>query len=63
MGERALPSDASKRLDSVTLRYSNPEEAQRMKEKLEEDQRHDRKLREQAEARREKGGKKYANIF
>ena len=30
-----------------------------MKEKLEEDQRADRKLRETAETRREKGGKKY----
>jgi hypothetical protein len=34
-----------------------------MKEKLEEDQRHDRRLRETAETRREKGGKKYAHIF
>ena len=63
MGERSLPSDATKRLDSVTLRFNNADEAQKMKEKLEEDQRHDRKLREAAEARREKGGKKYANIF
>jgi hypothetical protein len=41
------------------LRTRPVEEAQKMKEKLEEDQRHDRKLRETAEARREKGGKKY----
>ncbi len=60
MGELAIDSDASKRLDSLTLRNKTPEEAQLRKEQLEELQRHDRKLREDAEARREKGGKKYA---
>ncbi len=59
MGKYALESDSSKRLDSVTLRYKTGEEAQIQKEKLEELQRHDRKLREDAEVRREKGGPKY----
>lgn len=62
-GSAALESDASKRLDSVTLRYKTSEEAQRCKETLEEVQRNDRKLREEAEARRAKGGKKYKNFY
>jgi hypothetical protein len=63
MGQLAIESDASKRHDSVTLRYETPDKAQIAKEQLEELQRHDRKLREEAEARREKGGKKYAKFY
>jgi hypothetical protein len=62
LGAQSLESDASKRLDSVTLRNKNMDAAQKCKEQLEEAQRHDRRLREQAEARREKGGKKYKNM-
>lgn len=61
--EKALPSDATKRVDSNTLRNRTVEEAQDAKEKMEEDQRADRRFREEAEERRSKGGRKYKNIF
>ena len=63
MSDLAIESDSTKRLDSTTLRYKTAEEAQIQKEKLEELQRHDRKLREEAEARREKTGKKFAKNY
>lgn len=59
----ALDSDASKRKDSTTLRSGNIDEAQKVKEQMEEAQRHDRKVREECETRRQKGGKKFAKIF
>ena len=54
-----LQSDSTKRLDSVTLRTGNGPAAQEKKELLEAIQRNDRKLREEAEKRRAKGGQKY----
>ena len=63
MGQLSIDSDATKRIDSTSLRYETPEKAQQAKEQLEELQRHDRKLREDAETRREKGGKKYAKFY
>jgi len=63
MGEYSIESDSTKRLDSSTLRYKTVEEAQFHKERLEELQRHDRKLREEADTRREKTGKKFAKNY
>ena len=62
-GETALESDSTKREDSVTLAAGDQDAAQKRKEELEELQRKDRRLREAAHQRREKGGKKFANIF
>jgi hypothetical protein len=45
-GIKAIPSDSSKRVDSITLASGEMVDAQKRKEELEESQRHDRKLRE-----------------
>lgn len=54
----SLPSDSSKRKDGLLLKSGNIDEAQAAKEELEERQRHERKLREAAEKRRQEGGAK-----
>mmetsp|Transcript_43301 Transcript_43301/g.41697 ORF Transcript_43301/g.41697 Transcript_43301/m.41697 type:complete len:100 (-) Transcript_43301:45-344(-) len=54
--DTVLPSDSRIRLDARTLQGGNIEAAQAEKEKLEELQRKDRRLREAADKRREKGG-------
>jgi hypothetical protein len=59
----ALDSDSAKRIDSCSLRDGDSEAAQKNKEILEELQRHDRKIREACDARREKGGKKFAKLY
>lgn len=56
--KHSLPSDSSQRMDSNILEKGDLKEAQIVKEQLEELQRKDRRLRENAEKRREKGGKK-----
>jgi hypothetical protein len=56
---KTLESNSTKRLDSVTLKTGDVPAAQEMKERLEAIQRNDRKLREEAEKRRAKGGPKY----
>lgn len=48
----ALPSDSTKRVDSITLASGAMQEAQLKKEELEQSQRHDRKLRETCIERR-----------
>ena len=53
-----LPSDTTYRLDSLTLERGDVEAAQLRKNEMEEVQRNDRKLREAAAKRREKGGPK-----
>lgn len=53
-----MPSDSLKRMDSVTLKAGDDEKAQVEKEAIENLQRHDRSLREAAEARRKAGGPK-----
>jgi hypothetical protein len=53
-----LPSDTTSRTDSCALIEGDIEAAQANKNELEELQRHDRKLREAAAKRREKGGPK-----
>ena len=53
-----LPSDTTYRPDSRTLQAGDVEEAQLRKNEMEEAQRHDRKLREDAEKRRKDGGPK-----
>lgn len=58
----ALPSDASKRTDRLFLEERPVEEAQVEKERLENLQRHDRKLREECDKRRANGGLKFANM-
>lgn len=55
----SLPSSASYRTDGRFLISKTVEEAQEEKERLENLQRNDRKLREEAEERRSKGGPKY----
>ena len=55
-----LPSDSTKRLDSVTLKSGDIEAAQIKKEELENLQRHERKLREVVDLRRKTEGKKFA---
>ena len=55
---KTLASDSKKRLDSITLLTGDVDAAQRAKESLEEIQRRDRKLREEAQKRRDKGGPK-----
>jgi len=57
-----LPSDCTKRADRNCLVEDDFDQAQAEKEKLEELQRHDRKLRAECDARRESGGSKFANI-
>jgi hypothetical protein len=57
-GASSLPSDSLKRADSVTLKAGDDEKAQVEKEAIENLQRHDRSLREAAEARRKAGGPK-----
>jgi len=57
--EETLPSQCTKRTDGLYLRTKTIEEAQDEKERLEELQRSDRKLREKAAARRAAGGAKY----
>lgn len=62
--EETLPSQASKRTDGIFLLEKTVEEAQEEKERLEELQRSDRKLRETVEKRRKEGGAKivYPNV-
>ena len=55
----SLPSQASKRTDGRFLLSKTVEEAQAEKERLEDLQRHDRKLREAAQQRRDNGGPKF----
>jgi hypothetical protein len=55
-GESSLPSDSTKRKDGRILFGGDIPAAQAAKEQLENLQRNDRKLREEAEKRREKGG-------
>ena len=57
-----LPSDSTKRTDRNTLEQGDYDGAQAEKEKLEELQRHDRKLREACDKRRAGGGAKFGNI-
>ena len=54
-----LPSHAGYRSDGRFFISKTVEEAQAEKERLENLQRHDRKLREQAAERRSKGGPKF----
>ena len=56
---QALPSQASKRTDGRFFISKTLDEAQTEKERLENLQRHDRKLREECEKRRAKGGPKF----
>ena len=56
----SLPSQATRRSDGRFLIARPIVEAQEEKERLENLQRHDRKLREAAEKRRKAGGPKYA---
>lgn len=55
----SLPSQSSKRLDGRVFLSRPVEEAQAEKERLENLQRHDRKLREEAAERRKNGGPKF----
>jgi len=55
----SLPSDSTKRQDSIVLARADMKEAQLVKEQLEELQRKDRRIREHVEKRRDKGGKKF----
>ena len=59
---KCLPSDASKRTDRMFLESRPIDEAQEEKERLENLQRHDRKLREECEKRRANNGPKFANM-
>ena len=52
VGEACLPSDSTRRLDSITLSQGDTNAAQRTKVELEELQRHDRKLRDKCAQRR-----------
>lgn len=54
-----LTSDARNRTDAIYLVNNPVEEAQAEKERLEDIQRNDRRLRMEAEQRRSKGGPKY----
>lgn len=56
VGEACLPSDSTRRVDSITLSQGDIDGAQRTKVELEELQRHDRKLREKLAQRRVKAG-------
>ena len=56
----SLPSDSIRRTDRLFLEDRPVEEAQAEKERLENVQRHDRKLREDCDKRRENGGPKFA---
>lgn len=58
----SLPSDATRRTDRIFLAERPVEEAQEEKERLENLQRHDRKLRETCAKRREDGGLKFASM-
>lgn len=53
-----LSSDARKRIDTVALKGGDVDTAQENKNKMETDQRKDRKLREAAAKRRAEGGAK-----
>ena len=55
----SLPSQSTKRTDGRKFISLTVEEAQEEKERLENIQRNDRKLREEAAARRAAGGPKY----
>ena len=57
---RPLPSDSTLRTDGIYLKEKTIEEAQDEKERLENLQRHDRKLREECDKRRANGGPKFA---
>ena len=57
-----LPSDSIKRTDRLFLEERTVDEAQEEKERLENLQRHDRKLREECEKRRANGGPKFASM-
>jgi hypothetical protein len=54
-----LSSDARNRTDGIFLRTRPVQEAQAEKERLENIQRNDKKLREEAQSRRAKGGAKH----
>jgi len=58
-----LPSQSTKRTDGIFLDTKTIEEAQEEKERLENLQRHDRKLRETAEKRRKEGGDKIVYVY
>ena len=57
-----LPSQATKRTDGRTKISCSIEEAQAEKERLENLQRHDRKLREAVNERRKNGGPKHVSM-
>ena len=58
--KESLPSDATKRADSVTLLTGDQVQAQAEKEAIEIRQRADKALRVAAQKRRDNGGPKYA---
>ena len=58
----SLESDAYKRIDTIALFEKEVERAQTNKETLENLQRWDRKLRNEATERRKKGGSKFKSI-
>ena len=62
LNPKSLPSDSTQRSDRNELVDGDYDAAQVEKEKLEEIQRHDRKLREICDKRRAEGGPKFANI-
>ena len=55
-----IPSDSTLRDDYIGMLTKTMEEAQIEKERLENEQRYDRKLREAVEKRRTSGGPKFA---
>ena len=59
----SLPSDSIKRTDRLFLEERPVDEAQTEKERLENLQRHDRKLREECDKRRANGGTKFAYMM
>lgn len=56
--KKSLPTDSTKRQDLMLLESQAMKQAQKAKDDLELQQRHDRKLREAAASRRKKGGPK-----
>lgn len=60
LGEKSLPSDATKRRDSVILKTLAYDKAQEAKVEIEELQRKDRRSREACNKRRQEGGPKFA---
>lgn len=57
-----LESDSLKRQDSIWLKNGDVKEAQKRKEQMEIEQRHDRKLKETVAERRKKKGIKFLKI-